>query len=81
MHAGNLLFEKLSAKTRLAVFDSMLPLEVLQGTYIIQQGDTDASKFYMLQSGQCDVELKSKTGDTNVVHHYKAGRCGADSAA
>ena len=74
-HAGNLLFDKLSADTRKAVFDSMLPLEVLAHTTIIQQGDTDASKFYILESGYCSVLVK-KPGETEAkqVHQYKSGR-------
>ena len=33
------------------VFLSMSPLEVLPKTVIIQQGDEEASKFYVLESG------------------------------
>jgi len=74
--AGNLLFEKLSAHTRMAVFNSMMPLEVLSGTTIIKQGDPDATKFYILESGYCGVSVK-KPGDAEAkaVHQYKSGRC------
>ena len=54
------------------VFLSMSPLEVLPKTVIIQQGDEEASKFYVLESGTCDVLLNSADG-TSVVHQYKAG--------
>lgn len=50
----------------------MSPLEVLPKTVIIQQGDEEASKFYVLESGTCDVLLQTPEG-TNVVHQYKAG--------
>lgn len=53
----------------------MLPLEVLPGTNIIQQGDIEASKFYILQVGSCEVVLKLDNDESNVVHQYKAGRC------
>ena len=54
------------------VFLSMSPLEVLAKTVIIEQGDTDASKFYVLESGACEVLLTGSDGP-KVVHNYKAG--------
>lgn len=69
-----MLFDKLTSETRKKVFLSMNPLEVLPKTVIIQQGDTEASMFYVLEAGACDV-LISTDGASKVVHQYKAGRC------
>ena len=71
-----MLFDKLTSETRKKVFLSMNPLEVLPKTVIIQQGDTEASMFYVLESGACDV-LIAVDGSSKVVHQYKAGRCAA----
>ena len=67
-----MLFEKLTSETMQKVFLSMNPLEVLPKTVIIQQGDEEASKFYVLESGTCEVLLAGNDG-TKVVHQYKAG--------
>ena len=52
-----MLFEKLTSETMQKVFLSMNPLEVLPKTVIIQQGDEEASKFYVLETGTCEVCL------------------------
>jgi CRP-like cAMP-binding protein len=70
--AGSMLFDKLTTETMEKVFLSMSPLEVLPKTVIIQQGDEEASKFYVLESGTCEVLLANDEG-TKVVHQYKAG--------
>lgn len=69
-----MLFDKLTSETRKKVFLSMNPLEVLPKTTIIQQGDTEASMFYVLEAGACDV-LIATDGTSKVVHQYKSGRC------
>lgn len=69
-----MLFDKLTSETRQKVFLSMNPLEVLPKTVIIQQGDTEASMFYVLEAGACDV-LIAADGASKVVHQYKSGRC------
>jgi CRP-like cAMP-binding protein len=70
--AGSMLFDKLTTETMQKVFLSMNPLEVLPNTVIIQQGDEEASKFYVLESGTCEVLLDNDEGK-KVVHQYKAG--------
>lgn len=72
---GNLLFDMLSMSAKRAIIDSMTPLHVTVGTDIITQGDTDATKFYVLEKGACDVYVKGADGITRRVHSYKAGRC------
>jgi CRP-like cAMP-binding protein len=72
---GNMLFEKLTSATRKRVFLSMTPLEVLPKTVIIQQGDTEASMFYVLETGACDALIANADGsNSKIVHQYKPGR-------
>ena len=54
---------------------------VSAGTTIISQGDTDATKFYVLEKGTCDVLISSDaTGNLpRKVHTYTSGRCAPDS--
>ena len=46
------------------------------GTTIISQGDTDATKFYVLEKGTCDVLISSDaTGNVPKKEHtYTSGR-------
>ncbi len=73
---GNLLFEMLSAPARRAIFLSMALQMVSAGTTIIKQGDEDATKFYVLEKGTCDVLVASDAsgGVPKKVHTYPAGR-------
>jgi CRP-like cAMP-binding protein len=59
MCAGSMLFDKLTSQTMQKVFLSLNPLEVLPKTVIIQQGDAEASKFYVLESGACEARACS----------------------
>ena len=73
---GNLLFDMLSLPARQAIFRSMALQMVSGGTTIISQGDTDATKFYVLEKGTCDVLISSEA-TSNVpkkVHTYTSGR-------
>lgn len=46
------------------------------GTHIILQGDTDATKFYILESGTARVLITDpKTNKTSCVLTYGPGRC------
>ena len=74
---GNLLFDMLSLPARQAIFRSMALQMVSAGTTIISQGDTDATKFYVLEKGTCDVLISSDaTGNLpRKVHTYTSGRC------
>lgn len=70
-----MLFEKLTSATRKRVFLSMTPLEVLPKTVVIQQGDTEASMFYVLEAGACDALIANADGSgSKIVHQYKPGR-------
>jgi hypothetical protein len=69
-----MLFDKLTSATRNRIFLSMNPLEVLPRTVIIQQGDPEASMFYVLESGACEVLINTDS-TPKAVHQYKAGRC------
>jgi len=46
------------------------------GTTIISQGDVDATKFYVLEKGTCDVLITNEaTGNVpKKVHTYSSGR-------
>lgn len=50
---------------------------VSAGTTIISQGDTNATKFYILEKGTCDVLITNEaTGNVpKKVHTYPSGRC------
>ena len=66
----------LSLPARQAIFRSMALQMVSGGTTIITQGDADATKFYVLEKGTCDV-LISSDATSNVpkkVHTYTSGR-------
>ena len=56
----------------------MTPLEVAAGSTIIQQGDTNATTFYVLAMGCCEVLLqKPEWGkDPRQVLTYDSGRSG-----
>lgn len=71
---GNLLFEMLSAPARQAIFRSMAPLAVGAGEAIIRQGDTDATLFYVLEKGSCDVLVAAGAEPPKKVHTYSPGR-------
>ncbi len=73
---GNLLFDMLSLPARQAIFRSMSLHMVSAGTTIINQGDTDATKFYVLEKGTCDVLINNEaTGYIpKKVHTYPSGR-------
>ena len=74
----NLLFDMLPLQSKVAIFNSMTPLECSAGTDIIVQGDKDARTFYVLESGSCDVFLfigKDPADGMKKVHQYAAGRC------
>ena len=73
---GNLLFNMLSTPARRAIFLSMSLQMVSGGTTIITQGDMDATRFYVLEKGTCDVlvggDAAGKGGKK--VHTYPSGR-------
>lgn len=73
---GNLLFDMLSLPARQAIFRSMSLHMVSAGITIINQGDTDATKFYVLEKGTCDVLITNEaTGNVpRKVHTYPSGR-------
>lgn len=73
--AGNLLFDMLSLPARQAIISSMTPLTVKAGTDIIKQGDTNATKFYVLERGACDVFVESEAwSGARKVHAYRPAR-------
>ena len=74
----------LSAQAKVAIYNSMTPLECAEGTDIIVQGDKDARTFYVLESGSCDVYInksKDQADGMKKVHQYAAARCGIEFAA
>ena len=71
---GNLLFDILSREARRAIFASMEPMLVSAGTTIISQGDVDASTFYVLEMGNCDVFVSAEGGSPRKVHAYTSER-------
>ena len=72
--AGNLLFDMLSREARRAIFASMEPLTVPAGTTLITQGDVDASTFYVLELGNCDVFVSDEGRQPVKVHAYTSER-------
>ncbi|CAL8467781.1 g7319 [Coccomyxa elongata] len=72
---GNLLFDMLSLPARQAIFRSMSLHMVSAGTTIINQGDTDATRFFVLEKGTCDVMITNEaTGNVpKRVHTYPSG--------
>lgn len=73
--AGNLLFDTLTAPARQAIINSMAPLLVEAGTEIITQGDTNATKFYVLESGTASVLIADpETMKKKHILTYKPGR-------
>jgi cAMP-dependent protein kinase regulator len=69
----------LSLPARQAIFRSMALQMVSAGTTIIAQGETDATKFYVLEKGTCDVLISSDvTGNMpKKVHTYTSSRSGS----
>ncbi|GMH33824.1 hypothetical protein BSKO_01658 [Bryopsis sp. KO-2023] len=52
----------------------MTQLTVSASTTLITQGDTDATKFYVLESGRCNVHLFNEAwGGDKLVHTYSPG--------
>lgn len=83
---GNVLFDMLSVAAKTAIIESMTQLSVSSGATIIRevsfpffinvkrfQGDTVATKFYVLEEGNCEV-FKSVNGDAKKVHSYGPGK-------
>lgn len=65
---GTLLFESLSLAARQAIIGSMSPLTVSSGETVIQQGDTDATKYYVVERGSFDVYVhKEEWGEERKV--------------
>lgn len=73
---GNLLFEQLLTPARQAIFNSMTPLHVEAGTEVIQQGQQNATKFYVLEKGNCEVFVSTEDSGLKPlkVHSYSACR-------
>ena len=71
---GNLLFDTLTAPARRAIINSMSPQSVPPGTAIIRQGDRDATRFYVLASGQATVHVAN--ADTGASKHIATLRPG-----
>lgn len=72
---GNLLFDMLTAPARQAIINSMTPFKVAAGYDIIVQGDTVATKFYVLESGTASVMITDlKTEKSRRVLTYESGR-------
>ncbi len=74
-----MLFDMLSLAARQAIFRSMALQMVSAGTTIIAQGETSATKFYVLEKGTCDVLISSDTTGNvpKKVHTYTSGRSGS----
>ncbi|GAB4820005.1 hypothetical protein N2152v2_007051 [Parachlorella kessleri] len=71
---GNLLFEMLSLPAKQAIISSMTAVSYTAGEEIIHQGDTEASKFYVLERGTCDAYLyRESWGQERQVHTYQPG--------
>lgn len=73
--AGNLLFQGLSMGARQAIINSMSAQMVNLGDVIIQQGDTDASKYYVVDRGVFEVWATKEEwqGEERLVHTCTPG--------
>lgn len=60
---GNLLFEGLSLGARQAIVNSMTSRQVGPGEVIIEQGDSDASRYYAIEKGTFDVFVREDSAD------------------
>ncbi|EFJ48665.1 hypothetical protein VOLCADRAFT_31307, partial [Volvox carteri f. nagariensis] len=70
----NMLFQDMPSAALEVIIDSMHSVEVPAGTDIIRQGDRDASQFYVLEAGVCEVWVRSGNAQTaKKVHVYSAG--------
>jgi len=70
-----MLFTGLGEDQRRAIIDQMYRIDVPKETKIIEQGDTDATDFYVIQEGSFDIFVD----DTNVAH-FERGQCFGDLA-
>ena len=73
--AGNLLFQGLSLGARQAIINSMSAKVVQPGDVIITQGDTDASKYYIVDRGSFEVWTTKEEwqGEERIVHTCTPG--------
>ena len=72
---GNLLFDMLTAPARQAIINSMTPFQAAPGSDIIVQGDTVATKFYVLESGTASVLITDPVAKSSRrVLTYQPGR-------
>ncbi|KAG2497546.1 hypothetical protein HYH03_004293 [Edaphochlamys debaryana] len=72
--ADNLLFQDLPQAALEVIIDSMYEVEVAPGTDIIRQGDREASQFYVLEQGVCEVWVRAPSAPApKKVLIYSAG--------
>jgi CRP-like cAMP-binding protein len=72
---GNLLFDGLSLAARQAIVGSMSALSLPAGDTLISQGDTDATKYYVVERGALDVYVhKEEWGEERKVFTCTAGK-------
>ena len=55
---NNLLFEMVSIPARRAIINSMWPMDADPGKLIIRQGDVGGDKFFVLESGTCEITIE-----------------------
>lgn len=60
---GNLLFSGLTWASKHAIANSMEPMNVEEGDVIIQQGDEDASKYFVVDRGSFEVTKEMSEGE------------------
>jgi CRP-like cAMP-binding protein len=53
----------------------MTALNVAEGQHIIQQGDAEATQFYIIERGSADVFVKKEGGEDIRVAQLGPGRC------
>ena len=73
---GNLLFDMLAPAAKERVIASMMRLDVLKGTQIIRQGETNAKHFYVLAEGACEAFISKDSDEARrrKVFSYEPGR-------
>jgi hypothetical protein len=71
--SGIVLFQGLSESVMKDMVGGFFEMQYSDGDVIIVQGDVIADKFFLLQSGQCDVFIKKGSGEPVKVHTVLPG--------
>ena len=74
--AHSFLFDNLNGIQKKEIFDAMFEKKVAPGEVIIEQGDTNADNFYIVDSGEFDCYVNGVNDGKPVVHYVAGGGFG-----